>query len=57
MCGLADTKTDTVKSISAINDVCFYLLLPRHVILKLLPYMAVASGLHRFLFITDLWSP
>ena len=35
-------KTDIVKSISAIHDVCFTLLLPCHVILKLLPYVAVA---------------
>ena len=50
-CGLADTQTDTVKSISAIHDVCFYLLLPCHVILKLLPYVAVAFGAHRFLLL------
>lgn len=44
MCGLSVRKTDTVKSISAIHDVCFSLLLPCHVILKLLPYVAVTFG-------------
>ena len=54
-------KTDIVKSISAIHDVCFTLLLPCHVILKLLPYVAVAFAFLRFsvksgiLFSVHLW--